>query len=71
MNTGSAISQVAKIRVDHEGTEAAAVSEIMTMDACAPIERERLDLVCDKPFFYYIKDGVNGDTAFIGVINAL
>ena len=66
------VTQVAKIRVDHEGTEAAAVSEIMVMDAMAVIdESEQIDMICDRPFLYYIYDTINNDVAFIGIVQNL
>lgn len=63
------ILQVAKIRVDHDGTEAAAVSEIMKTDAAAILdEYTEFDMICDRPFAYYIYDTENGDVAFMGVV---
>lgn len=65
------ISQVAKIRVDHEGTEAAAVSEIIVNKATAIAPSEPFIFMCDKPFAYYITDTLNDDIAFIGIVNKL
>ena len=65
------ITQVVKIKVDHEGTEAAAVTELMDVANCAgPSEKEPLELTFDKPFYYMIED-TNGDIAFIGRIMEL
>lgn len=63
------ITQVAKIKVDHTGTEAAAVTEIITKSMSA-MPGEALELVFDKPFAYMIED-VNGDIAFIGRVMTL
>ncbi|MBR1568045.1 MAG: hypothetical protein IJ648_03705 [Lachnospiraceae bacterium] len=65
------ITQVAKIRVDHEGTEAAAVTEIMVED-CAEISvEEPYYITCNRPFIYVIQDTENDDVAFIGVVREL
>lgn len=63
------ISQVAKIKVDHEGTEAAAVTEITASLTCAADTNpsEPITIIYDKPFYYMIED-LNGDIAFIGVV---
>lgn len=61
------ITQVTRIKVDHEGTEAAGVTEIMTKDNAAPMEEKKLELTFDKPFYYLIGD-VNNDVAFIGQV---
>ena len=59
-----------KIKVDSEGTEAAAVSEIvMTIGAAAKAEPEIYKMTCDRPFAYYIYDTENQDVAFIGIVN--
>ena len=61
------ITQVVRIKVDHKGTEAAAVTEIdVKCTAVAPPENP-LYLVFDKPFAYMIED-INGDIAFIGQV---
>ena len=64
------ITQVVKIKVDHEGTEAAAVTEMMDIANCAMPVQEPLDLTFDKPFYYMIED-INGDIAFIGRVMEL
>lgn len=58
------ITQVARIRVDHAGTEAAAVTEITTKTTSAYSPRG-IELTFDEPFYYMIED-CNGDIAFIG-----
>jgi len=60
------LMQVAKIKVNRKGTEAAAVSEMIVcgsnLSSGSPI-----DLTFDKPFIYMIED-CNGDVAFMGKV---
>ncbi|MBR3644878.1 MAG: hypothetical protein IKN54_00515 [Lachnospiraceae bacterium] len=60
------IMQVAKIKVNRKGTEAAAVTEMVLNGACAP-SGSPIDLTFDKPFIYMIRD-CNNDIAFIGKV---
>ena len=65
---GVQMTQVARIKVNRYGTEAAAVTEI-TKDAMAapPDDQpEIIELKFDKPFLYYIQDTTNNDIIFIG-----
>lgn len=64
------IMQVAKIRVDHEGTEAAAVTEVMVKTAAFGLQ-DAYTVVCDRPFVYYIEDAFNKDIAFMGCVTYL
>jgi len=66
---GAEVTQVTRIRVDHEGTEAAAVTEII-MKNSIEVEKAPLVLTFDSPFAYMIQD-VNGDIAFIGRVAKL
>ncbi len=71
--TANAINQIAKIKVDKEGTTAAAVTEI-TLEATAIMEPKPVEdyyFICDRPFLYLIFDRENDDIAFLGVINKL
>ncbi len=66
------ISQVAKIKVDKEGTTAAAVTEItLTDSAMPPAPPEEVNIICDRPFVYFIYDPVNQDIAFLGYVRNL
>lgn len=65
------IGQIAKVKVDHTGTEAAAVSEFKVMYGLAPDKEEPIELICDRPFYFYITDELNKDIAFIGIVNKL
>ena len=62
--------QIAKIKVDRKGTEAAAVTEILKETAYIE-EEEPLELTFDKPFYYMIYDNTNEDVAFIGKLSKL
>lgn len=70
-STSTIIYQTAKIKVDTKGTEAAAVTEITKELTAAIDEPEMFEVVCDKPFVYYIQDTKNDDIAFIGILNKL
>ena len=67
---GILFSQIAKIKVDKKGTEAAAVTEMLRETALAP-EGEPLNLLFDRPFYYAIYDYVNDDVAFMGKVSQL
>lgn len=63
----SRILQKTKIRVDNDGTEAAAATMIMTMNSCAPSEPEPIiDFFVRKPFIYVIRDNSSGTVLFAG-----
>lgn len=63
----------AKIKVDEQGTEAAAVTEITLNETCAPIDEppRRIYFIADKPFLFVIKDIESNVTLFAGVVNKL
>ena len=64
---GVAMTQVAKIKVDNEGTEAAAVTEtVKSLAMKESSDSKQISLEFDKPFIYFIEDTVNGDYIFIG-----
>ena len=66
------ISQIAKIKFDNEGTEAAAVTEIVKSDSMAMVEpKPHYDFLANRPFIYYIQDYENDDIAFMGVVSNL
>jgi len=69
---GLAISRVLHktyLRVDEEGTEAAAATSIgMTMGAIGPIEPEPFELRADRPFIFAIADERSGTLLFVGVV---
>lgn len=63
--------QVARIIVDHTGTEAAAVSETILNSGAAMLAREPKELIFNRPFAFIIYDTKNDDIAFIGAIRKL
>lgn len=64
------MSQIAKIEVNHLGTEASAVTEVVKCGAALRKDTpKRLELTFDKPFIYFIEDTTVNDFIFIGRIN--
>ena len=62
------LMQVSRIKVDHEGTEAAAATHFCLDGVPEWVHWESLELKFDKPFYYFIKDTVNDDILFIGKV---
>ena len=60
------IKQVAKIKLDEEGTEAAAVTVIGTKTASVPREPERVEFHANRTFLYVISEQSTGAIFFIG-----
>jgi hypothetical protein len=58
--------QVARIKMDEEGTEAAAVTVIETTDGAGPYEPEFHEFHADRPFLYVISERSTGTILFIG-----
>ncbi|MBE5906135.1 MAG: hypothetical protein E7277_04970 [Lachnospiraceae bacterium] len=66
------ITQVARIKVDKQGTEAAAVSEIICgVTSVRTEEPKTVHISMNKPFYYAILDKKNNDVAFVGQIKNL
>lgn len=65
----SLVKQKAKIIVDEEGTEAAAVTEVAMLEACALIEEEPIDVFFDEPFLYMIVDMDKEIPLFLGILD--
>lgn len=60
------VLQKTYIKIDEEGTEAAAVTAI-TVDECAYISiEEPKEFVADKPFYFAIRDNTSGELLFVG-----
>ena len=60
------------IKVDREGTRAAAVTAIETLDCACAIEPEDIVYVTlDRPFVYGIVDNATGLPVFLGTVNQL
>ncbi len=54
------------IKVDEEGTEAAAVTGFAGGTASVPNYPEPIEFDLDKPFYYVIMDNINGEALFMG-----
>jgi len=66
----SNIFQNARIIVDEEGTEAAAVTIIeMEATSARPQPDEPIVFKCDPPFVLVIQDSITGANLFMGVVN--
>ena len=62
----------AKVKVDEEGTEAAAVTEIDMVKATAvPIQPRTIYFRADRPFLFVIRDVASEVDLFTGVVNSL
>ena len=64
----------AKIKVDEQGTEAAAVTEITMLETTAAPNFEpprRVYFIADRPFLFLIRDIESDVTLFAGVVNKL
>lgn len=64
----------AKIKVDEQGTEAAAVTEISIIETTATPNFEpprRVYFIADRPFLFLIRDIESNVTLFAGVVNKL
>jgi serine protease inhibitor len=72
LKIGTALHK-AKIIVDEEGTEAAAVTVIgMVQTTSAPPRRQVImQMFVDKPFYYFIRDNATNTILFMGRMNEL
>ena len=62
----------AKIKVDENGTEAAAVTAAIIKAVSAIIKpAEKIEFIADRPFIFCIRDTVSGTILFIGEVNDL
>ncbi|MBP3871200.1 MAG: hypothetical protein J6E46_09510 [Faecalicoccus sp.] len=65
----SSIEHRAKVRMNEEGTEAAAVTEIGFDTTMAPFdEDEKLEFIADHPYIFVIRDTDTGVILFTGVV---
>lgn len=65
----SLVQQKAVFRVDEEGTEAAAVTMVVTNESCALEIEEPRQLYFDRPFVYMILDQENQVPLFTGIMD--
>ncbi|MBQ5851791.1 MAG: serine proteinase inhibitor, partial [Lachnospiraceae bacterium] len=63
------VRQKSKIIVDEEGTEAAAVTEVIMTEGCALIEDKPIEVRFDRPFLYMIMDMDKNIPLFIGILD--
>ena len=59
------------IKVDREGTRAAAVTAIEISDACVAVGEPPVTVYLDRPFVYGIVDNATGLPVFLGTVNQL
>ena len=58
------VRQKTKIICDNNGVEAAAATFVLCLSVCSSVEEKVLDIVLDKPFFFFIEK--DGKIFFIG-----
>lgn len=63
------VRQKAVVKVDEEGTEAAAVTECVMVDTCALIEKEPIEVCFNRPFGYMIMDMETQIPLFMGIMD--
>ena len=64
----------AKLQVDEQGTEAAAVTEVVMLEAAAvPFDRQKRKVFfyADRPFLFVIRDVESETNLFVGTVNKL
>ena len=61
----------AHIEVDRKGTKAAAVTSMVVVPGCAPMEREYEEVCLDRPFVYAIMNNKTGLPVFTGITNQI
>jgi len=66
----SLVKHKAVIKVDEEGTEAAAVTAVMMMRCCAMVMEKKIEFRADHPFLFLIKDKTSGIVLFIGKVES-
>lgn len=64
------VLQKVKLIVDEEGTEAAAVTEVIMAAGCAMPEKQPVELHFDRPFAYAVIDLATGVPLFQGVMES-
>lgn len=62
------VKQKSFLKVDEEGTEAAAVTQVGMVGRAAPPPREPFEMVVNRPFFLAIRDRESGTILFMGAI---
>jgi len=62
------VKQKSFLKVDEEGTEAAAVTQVGMVGAAAPPPGEPFEMIVNRPFFLAIRDATSGTILFMGAI---
>lgn len=65
----SLVRQKAVIKVDEEGTEAAAATEVVAADGAAMLMEQPVDVFFDQPFLYLIMENDTKIPLFIGILD--
>ena len=65
----SLVRQKAVVKVDEEGTEAAAATEVAIMESAALLEEEPIEMYFDQPFLYMIMDMETELPLFMGIMD--
>ena len=65
----SLVRQKAVVKVDEEGTEAAAATEVAIMESAALLEEEPIEMYFDQPFLYLIMDMETELPLFMGIMD--
>ena len=65
----SLVRQKALVKVDEEGTEAAAATEVAMAECTALLEEEPIEMYFDKPFLYFIMDMETELPLFMGIMD--
>ncbi len=65
----SLVRQKAVVKVDEEGTEAAAVTEVAVAECCALVTEEPIDVFFNRPFLYMIMDMDTQIPLFVGIVD--
>ena len=65
----SLVRQKAVIKVDEEGTEAAAATEIAMLETTALLEEDPIEMYFDKPFLYFVMDMETELPLFMGIMD--
>lgn len=65
----SLVRQKAVVKLDEEGTQAAAATEAAMMESCALEVEEPIEVSFDKPFLYFIMDMETELPLFVGIMD--
>ncbi len=67
----SDVAHRAKIEVFEEGTRAAAITEIVTLESAVMKPEKKIEFIADSPFVYVIRDRESGIILFMGQVTTL